>query len=122
MFTLEQVRNTAEEVVLGNEDFVYTDSNTECQYAKDGHPSCLVGKILFKLGVPIQNLEVLDTKGICGDSPSFMSGYSLDYLESIDFTFDDDGVIGYLDNLQSEQDSGTSWGKALEKANNELSE
>lgn len=121
MFTLEQVRNTAEEVVLGNEDFVYTDFNSKCTYAKNGQPSCLVGKILFKLGVPIQNLEVLDTKSLCNDSPCFMWKSSLDYLESIDFTFDD-RVITYLDKLQSQQDNGTSWGKALEKANNELSE
>lgn len=43
-------------------DYVYNNGlRGQCDYVRDGKPSCIVGHVLAKVGVPIERLEVADT-------------------------------------------------------------
>lgn len=42
-------------------DYVYESTDGRWHYVRDGKPSCIVGHVLAKVGVPIERLEVADT-------------------------------------------------------------
>jgi hypothetical protein len=117
--TLEQVRAKAAEIVQGNEEFVYTKDGAPgsfitCRYVKEGEPSCLVGKVLAGLGVPLSVLEDMDK----ADSPS-IEGDGLHVLAEVGDVTVGHGVPQYLATLQRVQDSifaPNSWAAALMSA------
>jgi len=109
---IELLRNR----VQGNEDFVYPrlDGDLSCKYESDGCPSCLIGCVLFDTGVSVEdlkNMDLLYEKMIDTDIGSL---YALDNLPSnVRITRQ---AVDIFSAAQSAQDTGLSWGKALEKA------
>lgn len=97
------------------EEFVYQrntdpDAGPACAYVRGGEPSCLVGKFLANVGVPLERLERADYFG--GDS-------ARELLASLC----DEGALQYepragwmLSAAQNVQDSGCTWGEALKMA------
>jgi hypothetical protein len=98
------------------EDYVYPrtfrksidDLANGCKYVKGGAASCLVGHVFNRLGVPIYNLETLDKAAVDLDDT--------DVLEDLGITIADSDTAMYLTVMQSDQDNGTPWGKAVARA------
>jgi hypothetical protein len=109
---LERVVETAKMVVAERgEDYVYEGpgdvrGNGMCRYVYRDQPSCLVGHVLYRLGVPLETLKSAD--GVSFAATDVCS----DLLRGSAF---DDGEIGdFLDAVQSRQDIGETWGNALQ--------
>lgn len=120
MITFADVRRTVDEIVSEvGPDFRYIDTEYcdfyyGCTYVHprvaqsdvEDIPGCLVGRILFKLGVPLHAMrEMNNNTGV--ESLS-------EYLESSGYIDYPDGYTGwmirrYLTELQDAQDNGTSW-------------
>jgi|SRR5882757_1231821 len=104
-------------VVLKGEDYVYEpDGRDRCDYVRSGEPSCIVGRFLANLGVPLERLEKADaTYG------GISVGTLLEQLE-------EEGVIDrvsfratqVLSKVQHRQDSGIPWGVAVQEALEEI--
>lgn len=73
-----------------------------CVYELDGKPSCLVGQVLHRHGVPLARLREFD-KVI---SPAY----------ELPSDLIDEGAGRVLQAAQSAQDSGQSWAEALSAA------
>lgn len=95
-------------------DYVYPDYMNGCVYVKGNKPSCLVGHVLHRLGV---------------DLISFASEESYDgglvnecAIDTLWVTTEEYGVSfsplaqGFLSDIQTDQDSGCTWGDAVERA------
>lgn len=116
------------EVVDPNPGFIYQpgknpDSGASaCLYVRDGEPSCLVGHVLARAGVAVEDLARMDEgtpdsgtedePAGDGDSESafevlWENGALPDYLEVTPDAAD------ILMHVQSRQDQGTPWGDAL---------
>lgn len=115
------------EVVDPDPGFVYrpgtsAQGNSSCVYVRDGEPSCLVGHVLARAGVAVEDLARMDEgtpdsgtedePAGDGDSESafevlWENGALPDYLE---VTHD---AADILIHVQSRQDQGTPWGDAL---------
>lgn len=87
-----------------------------CDYVRDGKPSCIVGHVLFRAGVPIEILMVLDPNkfgaGIGAESlnlPGACRGLVFDVT---------DEAAEFLSVVQRNQDQGKSWGECAEQARN----
>jgi hypothetical protein len=115
-------------VVGPRPEFVYQPGTnpengaSSCVYVRDGEPSCLVGQVLARAGVSIEDLAKMD-EGTPdsgteeepvgdGDGESafevlYENGALPPYL-----TVTDDAA-GILTHVQSRQDQGTPWGQAL---------
>ena len=89
-------------VAEAGEDYVYKGS---CVYALGGKPSCLIGKALAKLGVPITTLEWMDEFG--DTSAKSMLPYLGVYNDKV-------RRMAYA--AQTAQDTGFTWGFALREA------
>lgn len=100
------------------EDYVYPGSKDKaCYYVANGQPSCLVGQVLYRLGVPIETLEEYDEVGSVFELSN--SEYSLDgktALERGGVSVGDDRVLNILDSAQGWQDQGKTWGEAVRQA------
>lgn len=118
--TLEDAKRVAEEVVRGKEDYVYVNPDgkkatsivTLCSnwdIARD-QPSCVAGTILYKLGVPKEELIENNTSSV--DSFAEYFDDAVAYPPAMDF----------LSMLQQHQDIGVPWGEALELAKTHLEE
>lgn len=82
------------------EDYLYTSSLEKCTYVRDGEPSCLIGRVLAKHGVPLEVLTEWDeceSSGIAVISPNFI----------------EDRALIILTEVQKRQDQGSTWGAAL---------
>jgi len=116
--TVDNVLRTMEEVVSEyGADYVYrTDSSVQCVYVADGEPSCLVGHVLHRLGVPTEALFHLgDRSGVSQDAKGLVhalvrEGYAAP-VPSSPF-----GPIAVLMEAQWRQDTGSTWGEALAAA------
>jgi hypothetical protein len=111
---LERVVETAKMVVAERgADYVYKrPTNTfgvpTCLYVDvdRDQPSCLVGHVLHRLGVPLETLKSADqfsfpATDVCHD---LLGGSA----------FDDGEISHFLDAVQSRQDIGRTWGEALQ--------
>lgn len=96
---------------------IYTrpDAGDFCQYVhgrEDGRliPGCLIGQVLFTLGIPLSTLERLE--GLSAGQlsmPGFIEGRGVNPLLT--------GRAGSVLNVaQRRQDNGNRWGLALEAA------
>jgi hypothetical protein len=110
---LDRAKELLEEVVKGNEDFIYAPPADEnaCVYQHEGKPSCVVGQALFKAGVTPEELERMDDQGIIKIAT---------LPDRVTLT---DEARDYFDIAQSIQDtSRDTWGYALQAANDYYSE
>jgi hypothetical protein len=112
--SLETVLDTLRDVVRGREDYVYTRPDTAnpqgpvCLYVHPSddptrqEPGCLVGHVLYRLGVPLSALAEHE-----GHRASIV----------VTRLTDCDPKIAYmLDRAQRAQDDSETWGDALEQA------
>lgn len=113
MIDRQQALDLLEQVVdEGGRDFVYPqDENGNCQYVRDGAPSCLVGKALFKAGVKMEDLIRLDEGTADTNGP--VAACAMDDVIP--------GVADYealyvFNQAQQTQDLGDTWGSALDAA------
>lgn len=104
------------------EDFVYPRSNNGCKYVINNQPSCLVGVVLSRAGVPIAVLLDLDTSRrvpIIHDGNdlvvSMSQPISQAYLPEDVVVLTDEARL-VLTVAQNCQDRGESWGRAVSKA------
>lgn len=113
VLTLARAKEIAAEVVAEfGEDYIYPESHkvlfpnqeqATCVYVHDGKPSCLVGQILHRHGVSLEELALRENIG----------GFSV-----TEATTDTEGhVSSFLSNMQWRQDEGWTWGAALDSAN-----
>lgn len=107
--TVETVLSTMEEVVAEfGEDYVYVepgdpeDDSYGCLYAHEGGPSCLIAHVLTRLDVPLSELAEYE-----GNSAIYLAEDLLGLSNS---------VANVLQAAQSEQDTGGTWGEALDYA------
>lgn len=105
---LQALKEVVAEAPAGR-DTVYQDRGTggECYYVRYGVPSCIVGRALHRLGVPIEVLQGLDTASM-GDPIGASS------LARRGVTTPDAAVV--FANAQLAQDRGKTWGQALDAA------
>lgn len=111
--TLHEIRESAKKIVAEfGEKHVYEpvakEGNVDplCQYTFENAPSCLVGRVLFDLGVSVEELVGLDLR----DVPAIYL-HEQEGLDGVDYR----GAF-YLSVLQADQDAGNSWGQALAHA------
>lgn len=78
------------------EDYVYPRAGAVCVYQLDGEPSCIVGHVLDRLGVPYEEW------------------WDDDQADAERLPFKDELVSSALAHAQRQQDIGYSWGEALE--------
>jgi hypothetical protein len=113
--TLDQVRDTAREVVATNPDYVYRDTHEQCVYAEQDQglnlvPSCLVGHVLHRLGIPLEEMahNMADSVMLIGD---------LEADGLVEESRDTAVVSAYLLIAQEQQDkAGVRWADALRHA------
>lgn len=106
------------------EDFVYervvTDDNgPKCVYVLDGAPSCIVGRFLAKLGVPLERLTVADEANYGAGLPAYILMGNLRAEGVVNFT--DYSAVAALSAAQDSQDSGKNWATALAVAQEAIS-
>lgn len=75
-----------------------------CRYVEGENPSCLVGHVLVRAGVPVDRLQSLD---VSGASASNLKDYGLDVTPE---------ASRILVAAQRHQDRGETWGIALRTA------
>jgi hypothetical protein len=92
-------------------DYVYPEADNGCLYVRDGAPSCIIGHVYNRLGVP---LEVLAANEFTTASEVAHRALGVDIYnnEGGDFI----PIARYLDRIQREQDSTIPWGQAVESA------
>lgn len=109
------------EIVARDPDFVYEVPGEEgsyvdatCLYAYKGGPSCLIGRGLHELGVPIEQLVALDTSPY-GSATTYSEAYARAIGRRVTEVTRDRNVR-WLDKIQYDQDSGVPYGTALDNA------
>jgi hypothetical protein len=111
-------------VAKRGEDYVYEQTESgNCLYVRDGMPSCLIGQVLFDLGIPLERLKGADGYNSEdgdneGENPD--AWQLLDSLESEGLVSFRPAVQGAFRVAQSRQDCGWPWGYALHAALGEL--
>lgn len=115
----QQAISILREIVKGNEDFVYTApaDGMQCLYVNGAQPSCGVGQALYRLGVPLSQLELLDPEDEADGRRTRNStpAINLDEIDFLPFTVDVSAawIFGVF---QQKQDTGSTWGEALHSA------
>lgn len=94
------------------EDFVYrTSYGQTCVYVQNGEPSCLIGQLFHRWGVPLVVLAQYDKSdsndaGSVGEELEDEGYFTLEY-----------GVLDFLVTVQGYQDATyVTWGEALDAA------
>jgi hypothetical protein len=120
IITPEVALDTLREVVAeAGEDYTYPPAmkGEACTYVAGGKPSCLIGRVLFKLGVPLERLEEADrAQGGTGE-PAFELLGTLKGEGVVDVDLD---VRHLFSEAQFAQDNGSCWGSALAAATTEF--
>lgn len=98
------------------DDYVYKEVGSICTYAAFDEPSCIVGNVLHRLGVPIPTLVEMDQCSLGG--AVITSPKVLEVLEDSGFTLDNDAVT-LLYAAQTLQDDAVPWGVAVRAAREE---
>jgi len=97
----------------------YYDSGLGCYYAKDGEPSCIVGHVLFELGVPVSAMTYSEDE--TEPSGNLSSGTVSTLFETLNGEY---GIYftpaarHALSAAQATQDARFTWGEALAQAEN----
>lgn len=100
-----------EAVAEKGEDYRYqpADSEDKCLYVQGGEPACIIGYALHRCGVQIAELARLDRA--CYTATSALRFYASDEI-----------IAEAARVAQRCQDSGKTWGQALEAYETELGE
>ena len=109
MITYEQLRDAIDEEVKDNKGLVYKPPGDSkiCVYVHGSKPSCLIGRALFRLGVPLETLRTFDDRQDSGIESLVCAG-------KIDM---DNNAMFYATNVQSRQDQGTyPWATCVSEA------
>lgn len=109
--TLDRAKELAREVVTEfGEGYKYPEDHRRwnagtrmCVYIHDDKPSCLVGQILHRHGVPVAELAKCEFRGAWEVTRELVPGTK-------------DTTLRFLSELQGAQDDDNSWGFALEQA------
>lgn len=96
-------------VDAAGDDFVYEKLLVEgrglvCRYVADGRPSCLVGQALFRAGATVETLEMFDSLDLPAKSMANVESHVTSRAAWVFST------------AQEAQDSGETWGVAVERA------
>lgn len=111
--TLAMVRETAKSIVAKvGDDYRYTTKNGCCKYVYLEQPDCIVGMILYNLGVSISILKKLDKSSYTGGSSMIASPQASTELRNAKIGIDTK-ARKYLNIIQRSQDGGKTWGDAL---------
>lgn len=110
---------TAESVVEGldalvaqeGENFIYKKNAGACTYTKHGKADCIVGRFLVAQGVPIERLAEADKHPFGIRAPGLIN-----QLREEGVVTCTDGALDILDVAQDYQDSGETWGVAVNHA------
>lgn len=95
-------------------DYVYPQGeNGKCDYVRDGEPSCIVGHVLAKVGVPIERLKAADGAIMGG---GMAADALLGMLHNEGALQSNGSVRALLCEAQYRQDHSTSWGAAVRAA------
>lgn len=96
------------------EDFVYgrrrdEDNNVGCYYQWNGKPDCGVGRVLYRLGVPIETLQAMDRSGetISQHYPRLRQDHNIWFSPAAE---------ALMESFQQDQDEQVPWGDALNSA------
>ena len=104
-----------ERVVDGREKHVYfkkkMGAGPACTYERYRKPSCLVGHVLYNLGLEPKQLRKLDNLSV----PGILGCYTQATLRDMGINLTKPAVRA-LHEAQLAQDSGLTWGEALEGA------
>lgn len=92
-----------------NPDFVYETTTDGCVYVNNGQASCIVGRGAWDLGLIDSTFE--------NDSEN--AGGVVSLLDTLGLRLGTD-EINWLATVQDAQDSHVPWGKAVEKADEEV--
>lgn len=120
--TLEDVKSRLRRIIdAKGADYVYQQRETRngsygCLYAYNNEPDCIVGHLLVEIGVPVRDLDYNNP-----DREPFSNGFINDQQieEALTNLYDirfDPEVVTFLSEIQYQQDGGTSWGAAFDKA------
>ena len=103
----QEVITTLRAVVAERPDYVYTnpfpDDAGTCRYVHGDTPGCLVGHVLHRLGVPLEELSRHEGKNACSVAADLLDGISSDASWAIE-------------HAQFRQDLGDTWAEALKAA------
>ncbi len=94
-------------------DYVYPMPNDKCVYVYNGAPSCIVGEVLAQ-EVPIDELQQLEVRE-SNTAPLTLTSTRRTIACMFEVTFTD-GALKVLREAQVEQDCGTTWADAVERA------
>lgn len=108
-FSEEQVTEAMKAVVAGREDYVYEFADSECLYAIDGAPSCVVGHVIHRLD-PELFKQVEDWERNTGYGNNGVNELLYESGLGIDAPMN---VVSALERAQELQDSGNPWRDAL---------
>lgn len=103
-------------VAEAGRDYRYEKIGGECRYVHNGEPSCGVGRVLVRLGLPIAELakyEGLSALGLGSYLTNNCEKRGLPLLLAED-------ASKVLDEFQHNQDQAAPWGDALDAAENEF--
>lgn len=105
-----------EAVAEFGEDYVYSQGDTgSCNYVRSGAPSCLVGQVLAKAGVPLDRLAAADLGQFGSGTPA--NDLLAELNEEGVLKYDGE-VITLLSGAQYWQDIGYTWGASVQLARN----
>ena len=116
---LEQTIALAEEIVGENPDYIYERPNVKaspaCLYVHGDtesgmRPGCVVGHILAKAGLPLEEIAKFDAGGDTAIHALADNGLLKNVIDI------DERSIAFLRELQSGQDFGETWATALSGA------
>jgi hypothetical protein len=97
------------------EDFIYQPlpgTDGQCQYVHGDQPRCLVGHVLFRLGVPLDALRELDD-----GTGANIGVVDLAWALNLDMPAEAQNALSAA---QDRQDGGETWGVALQAARDVL--
>jgi hypothetical protein len=117
------------EIAAEGKDFVYGRHDTTpftpgpaCMYAVDGKADCIVGRVLAKLGVPVESMQYVEDTNAENRYAVGTADVVIDHLREDGLLNFDAKAITFLTILQSNQDNQETWGDAYEMARNPISE
>jgi len=115
MITLdyETVVEDVQEIVAGNEDYIYVNPHGEiagvdkglaCYYfsPETGEPSCIVGHLFAKHGIKYEDIKDSNT------------GFIMNAEREGNFLIDPP-ALSFLERVQEYQDTGSTWAVSLQK-------
>lgn len=110
----EAIRYLREVVDEKGADYVYplSEHHSLCTYVHEDQPSCIVGHVLYRAGLTVEQLKTLDSPGVPVRETSISTLWKEDLLP-IDI---DQDAIDALHVAQVSQDSQSTWGEALADA------